>query len=355
MLIKDIHIQRVNLGLKKPYTIAFKTVFAVESIIVEIELSNGMTGIGAANPSKEVTGESIDDTELALIRLKSSQWLKKKDLRHFNGLLSILKESLVKTPAALAAIDTALHDAFCKYLGIPVVEFLGTQKMEMVTSVTIGIKNVAETLMEAKEYTGNGFRVLKVKLGNNLEEDIERIKKLRETYKDSLVIRVDINQGYTESAAIKFIEATKDLDIELIEQPLPVNAFPSPRLGRTNRTRLAADESLLTSTDALKLLLHPVGCGIYNIKLMKCGGISNALDIAKMAEIGNVDLMWGCNDESKISITAALHAAFACGHTKYLDLDGSFDLLKDVVSGGFTVKDGMMRLTGNPGLGVVKN
>jgi L-alanine-DL-glutamate epimerase-like enolase superfamily enzyme len=62
--------------------------------------------------------------------------------------------------------------------------------------------------------------------------------------------------------------------------------------------------------------------------------------------------MWGCNDESVISIAAALHAAFACPRTRYLDLDGSFDLARDPASGGFIVEDGLMRLLDRPGLGV---
>ena len=60
----------------------------------------------------------------------------------------------------------------------------------------------------------------------------------------------------------------------------------------------------------------------------------------------------GCNDESRISITAALHLALATSNTKYLDLDGSLDLARDVVTGGFELKDGMMSLTDQPGLGV---
>ena len=86
---------------------------------------------------------------------------------------------------------------------------------------------------------------------------------------------------------------------------------------------------------------------------MKCGGIKSAMDIAGIAKPANIDLFWGCNDESIVSITAALHAAFACPHTKYIDLDGSLDLAEDVVTGGFTIKDGYMYLSNEAGLGVI--
>ena len=102
----------------------------------------------------------------------------------------------------------------------------------------------------------------------------------------------------------------------------------------------------------LALARPDAACGIYNIKLMKCGGIGPARDIATVADLAGIDLMWGCMDESVISIAAALHAAFACPATRYLDLDGSFDLANDVATGGFALDDGCLTTVDAPGLGV---
>ena len=85
---------------------------------------------------------------------------------------------------------------------------------------------------------------------------------------------------------------------------------------------------------------------------MKCGGVWPALRIAAIAEAAGVSLMWGCMDESVVSISAALHAAFASPATRYLDLDGSLDLARDVATGGFVISHGEMRTTPAPGLGV---
>ena len=87
---------------------------------------------------------------------------------------------------------------------------------------------------------------------------------------------------------------------------------------------------------------------------MKSGGLYAASQIAAIAQHSGVDLMWGCNDESIVSITAALHLAFSFPHTKYIDLDGSLDLVEDVVEGGFVIEEGVMRPTGGAGLGVTK-
>jgi len=352
MKIKSIKSWCTDLGNLRPYTIAFKTVDEVKNAFVEITLENGMTGIGAGSPSEYVTGEHLDQTNAALAQ-SNLEWLVGQDIREVQLLLSELPLKFPKNPAARAAIDIALHDAFTKYLGIPLVKYLGKKIDSMPTSITIGIKSVEDTLKEADEYYQRGFRVLKVKLGINIEEDIERLAKLREKYGNEFTIRIDANQGYTPAQAIEFFNRTKSYQVELIEQPLPAKSITELKgLPADLRKVVAADESLLSPQNALELVKPPVAAGIFNIKLMKCGGISEAMKIANIAALEQIELFWGCNDESIVSITAALHAAFACSHTKYIDLDGSLDLARDEVKGGFILKDGVMYCSDQPGLGV---
>lgn len=352
MKIKNIKVWSADLGNTKPYTIAFKTVDEVLNAFVEITLENGITGIGAGNPSEYVTGESFEHCKQAL-QEKNLQFLLGRDIREVHQLAFEVWQKLPANPAARAALDIALFDAFTKFLNVPLVKFLGQKIKSLPTSNTIGIKNVEETLKEAREYGDRGFTVLKVKLGKDLEEDIERMMKLRETFGNRFVIRIDANQGYTPSQTIAFYNRTKHLNIELIEQPLKARQVEETRaLPEEIRKMIAADESLITPKDAIELVKLPVATGIFNIKLMKCGGVSQALKIADIGYQAGVDLFWGCNDESIVSITAALHTAFACANTKYIDLDGSLDLAKDEVKGGFILKDGMMYCSDKPGLGV---
>lgn len=352
MKIKDIKVWSADLGNTKPYTIAFKTVDEVLNAFVEITLENGITGIGAGNPSEYVTGESFEQCKQAL-QEKSLQFLLGRDIREVHQLAFEVWQKLPANPAARAALDIALFDAFTKFLNVPLVKFLGQKIKSLPTSNTIGIKNVEETLKEAREYSDRGFTVLKVKLGKDLEEDIERMVKLRETFGNKFVIRIDANQGYTPAQTIAFYNRTKHLNIELIEQPLKARQVEETRaLPEEIRKMIAADESLITPRDAFELVKLPVATGIFNIKLMKCGGVSQALKIADIGYQAGVDLFWGCNDESIVSITAALHTAFACANTKYIDLDGSLDLAKDEVKGGFVLKEGVMYCSEKPGLGV---
>ncbi|WP_338877088.1 dipeptide epimerase [Spirosoma sp. SC4-14] len=352
MRIKAIRSYRQNLALTKPYTIAYQTISSVENVILEIELDNGMVGLGAANPDPDVVGESPEQT----LQNLQSEWvnsLTNSDIRAFYGLLNGVNQQFSAAPGTLAAVDIALHDAFCQYLGIPVLAFYGQKIQSLPTSVTIGIMNVDDTLSEAEGYFRQGFRVLKVKTGLNVAEDIERTLKLRERYGNMVTIRVDANQGYTLTDLTQFVNATQCANVELIEQPLPVGLEQDLLCLPTEiRQRLAADESLKGPAAAITLAHRPHPFGIYNIKLMKCGGIRAALDIATIARSAGISLFWGCNDESRISITAALHAAFSCANTRYIDLDGSFDLAEDIVSGGFTLKDGHLLPSGGSGLGL---
>jgi L-alanine-DL-glutamate epimerase-like enolase superfamily enzyme len=352
MKIKKIEIWSADLGNTRPYTIAFKTVDEVRNAFLEITLDNGVTGIGSGNPSEYVVNESLQQT-LATLTEDNLSFLIGRDIRELNQLLHQSLVKFPKNPAVRAAIDIALHDAFTKYLGVPLVKYLGQQIVSMPTSNTIGIKNVEETLKEAADYQRQGFKILKVKLGRNLAEDIERLVKLREKFGNSLAIRIDANQGYTSAQTIEFYNKTKHLNIELIEQPLPAKMVAEMKqLPAEIKKIIAADESLIGPQQALELVKPPVASGIFNIKLMKCGGVRQGMRIADVAACEGIDLFWGCNDESIVSITAALHAAFACPHTRYIDLDGSLDLARDVVRGGFILKDGVMYCSDKPGLGV---
>ncbi len=352
MKIKRIKTWHADLGNTRPYTIAFKTVNEVRNAFVEVQLENGVTGLGAGNPSEYVVGENLQQTIEALNE-SNLEFLVDRDIREMNQLTWEVWQQFPKNPAARAALDIALYDAFAKYLGVPLVKYLGQKVDSLPTSITIGIKGVEETLAEAEEYRGKGFFVLKIKLGKDLEEDVERLIKVRERYGDYFTIRIDANQGYTAAQTISFYERTRQLNIELIEQPLPAKAVAEMKqLPEEVKNILAADESLITPADALELIKPPRAAGIFNIKLMKCGGISQAQKIADIALHEGIDLFWGCNDESAVSITAALHLAFACANTRYIDLDGSLDLANDVVTGGFILKDGVMYCSDKPGLGL---
>ena len=354
MKIVAVRAYLKKMALKKPYTIAYNTFSDVSLAFLEIELANGMIGYGSGSPAEEVVGETTEQT-VANLNTSFVANLVGRDIRHFQQIIFESNLQFPHLPGTLAAIDIALHDAFGKYLGVSIASFYGQKMNALPTSMTIGIKGLDATLEEAKEYAAMGFKVFKVKTGLDLQEDIERIKALYTHFGKDYTIRVDANQGYDLEQLKLFLKATASYPLELIEQPLPVGKEQALlELSSAERKCLTADEALKDPQAALHLAAGEHAFGIYNIKLMKCGGILGAKQIATIAQHAGIDLFWGCNDESIISITAALHIAYACPNTKYIDLDGSFDLMEDLVTGGFKVQDGCLVINNAPGFGFNK-
>ncbi|MFN7115328.1 MAG: mandelate racemase/muconate lactonizing enzyme family protein [Saprospiraceae bacterium] len=352
MKIARVKCWQANLQLTKPYTIAVHTIDAAENCFLYIELEDGTYGIGSGAPAEFVTGENIDMT-LEALEGNAEELLKGRDLEEYEVLLRTAEELMPETPAARAAIDIALYDAVAKVAGKPLVEMLGRQHQGFPTSITIGIKSLEETLAEAKENLAKGFKVIKLKTGLEVEKDIEVFRKLRESVGKDIKIRVDANQGYSVLDLQKFVQGTHGLDVEFVEQPFPPGHLEQMlELSAPIRKMCAADEDLHDWRDAALLTSNDNYYGIFNIKLMKTGGIFGGLQIAEIAHSNGVNLMWGCNDESIVSITAALHAALASPATRYLDLDGSFDIAVDLVKGGFILQDGWLYANDKPGLGV---
>ena len=348
MKIENIEIDIIDIDLTRPYTIAYKTTSSIKTLVVKIILSDGTVGLGASNVSKYVVGLDIMDS------YKNSKiyidHLKGKDIDSFWMIINDIENEFIGDPGSKAGFNLAVYDAYCKSLGISIGKFLGRKIKSLPTSITVGIKNTEETISEINEYLGMGFNHIKIKLGNDVDEDIRRINIINEKFGNKIKIRIDANQGWSLDDTIRFYDETKQ--IELIEQPLSVKdlgnylKFPSKI-----KDLIALDESLVNFKDAIKLSSENYG-KIFNIKLMKCGGITTGQQIANQAYQKNIDLMWGCNDESIISISAALNTALSFENTKYLDLDGSFDLERDIVSGGFNLKNGVLQPLDSPGLGV---
>lgn len=351
MRITSIDFHLLDLGLDKPYSTSYRTVNKVENTFAIITLENGIRGVGAANPSRRVVGEDAAETLQAL-----EQWDKEvlvnRDIRGFHDCLDQVHRTLIGHCGARAALDVALYDAFTQFLEVPLVQFLGQRIPYLPTSITIGIKDIPESLEEVREHLKKGFRCLKVKVGRSVEEDVERLIAIREAVGRHIRLRVDLNEAYHAEDLLLFYHRISELNLELIEQPLPVTESANMKELPLNVRRLiAADECLVSAKDAFQLVSYPESCGIFNVKLMKSGGIRPALAIASIAGITDTDLMWGCNDESMISIAAALHTAMACRKTRYLDLDGCFHLTKDVAAEAFVLKDGILSITGLPGIG----
>jgi len=354
MIITEAKAWLEKLPLKKPYTISYDTFFDTRIVMLQITLANGTIGIGSANPFEEVVGETPEQT----LDLLQNEWCRRLigvEITHFESFIDQITPSLSHNPGTLAAIDIALHDAWARLQGKPLASLLGQVMNGLPTSVTIGIKPPGEARAEALEYVEQGFNAIKIKSGLDVDTDIETVLSIREAVGNRVQLRVDANAGYDIKALLKFYAATKAATVELIEQPLPAGEEDAlVNLPEPLRRILVADESLTGLEAAQQLCVSPLPFGVFNIKLMKCGGIRAARKITLLAQDHGIPIFWGCNDESRASIAAALHAAYSCTGTRYLDLDGYLDLERDVVKGGFRLEEGKMFLSEQPGLGIEK-
>ncbi|HYK42633.1 MAG TPA: dipeptide epimerase [Thermoanaerobaculia bacterium] len=351
MRITGARLRREDLPLSRPYRVAGRTTEAVEAMVLVLTTDGGDVGLGAATPEPEITGETPDACERALAD-GALGWLDGAEPRRLGALCEEAARRMRGVPGALAAVDMALHDLFARDLRVPLADALGHVHSDLPTSVTVGIQPGDDAIALADELVGRGFRILKVKIGESLDEDLSLLARLRERFGFDVTLRVDANAGYGVEEAIAFFERAAPLRLELVEQPVGPGEGGLRRLPVRLREKVAADESVHDEKDALALAASPPACGIFNVKLMKSGGIRPALRIGSIAGAAGISLMWGCMDESVIGISAALHAALACPSTRYLDLDGSFDLARDVARGGFRQENGRMSLTSEPGLGV---
>ncbi len=351
MRISKISAWPVTMRLSEPYTIAYETVTHTTNVFIRVETNHGVIGFGCAAPDYPVTGETADNVIQSINHIVTPSIHGSDPIRPVM-LLERLKPLLKGQPSALAAIDMALYDILGKVSHLPIWKLLGGFKDRIKTSVTIGILPTLETVERAKEWVGQGFKSLKLKGGLDVQSDIERILKVREAVGDSIELRFDANQGFTVEDSLRFVKETRHVRLELIEQPTPkgepdllqrvTGGVPIP---------VMADESLMTLRDAFRIARRELA-DMVNIKLMKVGGISEALQINAVARSAGLEVMVGCMDEAGLGIAAGLHFALARPNVVYADLDGHLGLIGDPSQEAIILRDGVLFPNDRPGLGV---
>ncbi len=350
MKITGIEAWPVSMRLKEPYTIAYETIESTTNIFLKLETDKAIIGFGCAAPDLQITGETPDSVLQAIANVISPS-IKGSDPLRRAMLIERLAPLLKSQPSALAAVDMALHDILGKISGLPLWKLLGGFRDRIRTSVTIGILPEVETVIRAQEFVAQGFKSLKLKGGTDVDSDIARVLKVREAVGPETELRFDANQGFTVEQALKFVQKTRTARLELIEQPTP-KGHPD-LLGRVTSSvplPVMADESLMTLRDAFRLARRDV-VDMVNVKLMKVGGISVALQINSVARSAGFEVMVGCMDEAALSIAAGLHFALALPNVVYADLDGHLDLIDDPSQGAVLLRKGILFPTDNPGLG----
>jgi len=331
-----ILFKRIKLNLKHTFRIARSADDFRHSVIVRILLDE-IDGLGESAPSPR-HNQTVDTVERALSSIKAENL---KAIDYLEDTLEELSYKLKDDRTALAGIDLALYDILGKRFRAPVYAIFGLNPARTpVTSYTIGIDTPDIIKLKVKE--AENFPILKVKMG--LDNDFEIMETIRSL--TDRTVRIDANEGWTKEEALEKINWLKDKNVEFIEQPLPADKLDDMFwLAERSPLPLIADESVQVAEDIPRLVgaFHGI-----NIKLMKCGGIREAIKMIHTARACGMKIMLGCMVESSIGITAAAHLSPL---VDYADLDGNILISNDPAE-GVRVKNGKLILPHTPGLGV---
>ena len=334
--------QRRHLHLRHPFNIARSQRSAgtdKEILLVQIE-HNGQMGWGEAAPVAYYR-QSLESAERVLAEARD---MLGDDPFALDAILDPIRMRFADQPAALAAIDGALHDLIGKLLGVPVWKLLGLDRSRApLTSLTIGIDEVEMIARKVRE--ADCFEILKIKVGT---QDDEAILSVIRREAPNKVLRVDANGGWSSRSVSERCRRVASYNVELIEQPTPAGDHDAlPAVRAAGMAPLIADESCVGLDDVL-------GCvGLFdgiNIKLSKCGGIRQAGRMIHTARAAGLKVMLGCMVETSVGIAAAAHLA---PMADYLDLDGHL-LLADDPFAGIGGDGGRLTLTERPGLGIIE-
>lgn len=353
--MKITHIETTSLTtpLKKPFKTALRQTSVAESIIVKIYTDVGQIGFGGAPPTAAITGETMDSIRCAIVDFISPA-IVGMDIEEFEPLMKKLHGAIYRNGSAKAAIDMALYDLYGKHFKLPLYKLFGGARKEIESDITVSVNSPEEMAWDASEYIKRGYTTLKTKVGLDSALDILRVKKIREAVGSDIKLRLDANQGWNAKEAVRTIRKLEDMgmNIELVEQPVKAHDIDGLKYV-TDRvdTPIMADESLFTPEDAFSILKLKAA-DILNIKLMKCGGLHNALKINAMAESCGVECMLGSMIESKIGITAAAHLACGKLNITRADLDAVDLMAEDPIDGGVIVTGSRHKIPENYGLGI---
>ena len=355
MQIRAVEAEAWTLALRAPFVIASRTAHEAQNVRVTIRTEDtGLIGLGESAPVGYVTGESVASV-LNAVAGNGPAFIG-QSVERLGPLLALAGHLLPDSPAARAGLEMALIDVWARHWRMPLWQFFGGRENTLTTDLTIPIVPPADAGALAGEAWGEGFRHLKIKVGDPLghEADLARVAAIAQAAPGAR-LRVDANQGFTPEAAIKFAAAmaATGASLEMLEQPVDKDDWQGLKYVRAHVPMpVFADEAARDIPTVRRLLQEDAVDGV-NVKLMK-SGLCGALEIIGLCRTFGKKLMLGCMLESGLGIAAAAQIAGGTNAFDFLDLD-SHRLLAPLneVSGGFVAAAGTLRVDGGgPGWGV---
>ena len=352
MQIERIEVYNPSIDLKSPFVTSLRSISQLQPVIVRVETDAGLFGWGEAPTSPPILGETAG-TVLGAFDYFLPHLLG-RDPRALEEIVSFMDQAMKNNTAAKAAIDIALHDLLGNLWEEPVWRILGGFGEETVTTdFTVSIGEPDVMAGKARDLVESGFRTLKIKVGDDLEKDIEKLEKIREAVGPEINLRIDANQGWNRKEALQALRKVEKFDVQFAEQPLKDSDIEGMALLREKSPiPVMADESVHGPEEALEIVKRNAADYI-NIKLSKSGGFLKAKKIAAISETARIENMVGGMAATDILGTAAVHLAGALENVKFRDLDMGSSIVEPVIlDGGSELKGNLRTLPETSGLGI---
>lgn len=356
MKIADVRVLCADIPVKRPHAMSFTTLRAVNFVFVRLETTDGLVGWGeAACLGGPTWSEESAESVAATIQHYLAPWLVGRDAGQVEALRIEMSRRVQGNPFARAAVEMALWDVNGRALGVPVHRLLGGRVRDRVPlSWSLAVEDGDAEVAEAVEKVGLGHRIFKIKTAAHpLDQDLARVRRIREAVGPTVSLRIDANQGWDRSTALRAIRALEPYGLDFAEQPLPRWDLEGlAAIGRAVTVPIMADESCFSPHDALALA-RLGGIGILALKLTKSAGILGSMAIARIAEAAGMGCYVGCMIETSLGTAAYLQVALAAAPVTWgCELFGPLLLAGDVTRRPVQYADGAILALEGPGLGI---
>ncbi len=353
MKISNIRTSILKAPLKNPFITSLRRVDALEDLVVIVECDDGSVGYGEGAPTPVITGETMGSMIAAINYIKPH--IIGKEIEDFDTILDLLHNLILKNTTAKSALEIALYDLKAKAAKQPLYQMLGGSQTHFKTDITISMGEIDKMIADSLDAVTLGYDTLKIKIGDDPQKDIERVKAIHSALDKSIKLRLDANQGWTAKESVSLLHALEKENIiaEFIEQPVAADDTEGLLYIKERvQTPLLADESIFSVKDA-KRLLEMQAIDYVNIKLAKTAGITQALELADLSKAFGVKCMIGCMLEGPISVAAGVHIASAKADViTMLDLDAVSLLASHPMETSILFNESEIILSDDTGLGI---
>ena len=357
MKISKISAYTCNQPLKIPFELASSgRIDHLVGVYVKIETDEGFAGFGEVRGNCHYFTGDIPESVVNAVKMIAPRLIG-KDPENRVLLHQLIESTIVGNMAAKDAIDCAVYDLCGKIEGKPVWQILGGKIHDILPSEeNIPFMSVEEAQENARRIIAQGSRFIKVRVGHpSLQYDLDRVKAIWEVicdsgYKDEIVYSADANRAWDTWTAIRAINMIREYGVTIIEQPMWFESPTQCRILKDNISmQLFGDESIATVNDFVKWSELGIIDGIH-IKLIKCGGITNAVRLMHLCEAHGIAYMIGGMDEGMLAVAQAVAVA-ATADTTLFEVHGHTRIGKDPVS-GLRVDGSFVHVPDGPGFGV---